>query len=378
MTRGRAFRAVFAIAASLPAACSLVRSLDGFSDDWGKHPDASDAAQDVAPADAGDSGLVDAGFTCDPPEVIWNGGTRDLLGPYVHGMAQDKDNLYIVGGTYAPDASPNALGFAVRIDKATHTPTTIASGLNQPTAVTTTSDAVYVAAAREVLRVASDGGAPSLVKQMAGTVYDLTSDPAGLFFVEQRGAAGILSGIYFLSDAGFQETGRPHPYATRIEVSKDAVFVSRLRESDAGGTLVRYDRASAFLYDPDAGAAAPGCELEDASAVLALDVGGDVVAWGANAPKLFLGTAAASGCGATHYETLSRPLAVAVGPRALFVRYDAFVRVFTPTGGLACEMDLQSKTNDNILGNRVTRGAVFDGDTIYFTTPERVYQMRLR
>lgn len=378
MTRTRAFRAVFAIAATLLAACSLVRSLDGFSDDWGKTPDASDAARDVALGDANDSGLVDAGFTCDPPEVIWNGGTRDLLGPYVHGMDQDKDNLYIVGGTYAPDASPNTLGFAVRIDKATHAATTMATGLNQPTAITATSDGVYLAAAREILRVSPDGGATALVKQMAGTVYDLTSDPAGLFFVEQRGAAGILSGIYFLSDAGFQETGRPHPYATRIEVAKDAVFVSRLRESDAGGTLVRYDRSTAFLYDPDAGDAAPGCELEDASAVLALDVGDDLVAWGANAQKFFLGSAAPSGCGTTRYDTPSRPLAIAVGARAVFVRYDTFVRVFTPTGGLACEMDLQSKTNDNILGNRVTRGAVFDGDTIYFMTPERVYRMRLR
>ena len=153
--RSRARALFVTVAAASGLACGLVRSLDGFDDEWGR--DAQAEATDP------DADGVDGGAPCSAPEMMWTGGTKSLSGPYLYGMAQDDGHLYVVGGAYTGDAAAAGDGgFVLRVDKEPpFAASFVATKIDQPTAITVTPLGIYCSALTSILRLDPAGGAPT-------------------------------------------------------------------------------------------------------------------------------------------------------------------------------------------------------------------------
>ena len=373
MRSHRARTLIVAIATASVLACSLVRSLDGFDDEFGK--DAAPPGEAGGPESGRDAEGVDAGISCSRPEVMWTGGVTSLTGPYLYGMAQDEAHLYVVGGAYAGDAAANGDGgFALQIDKAPpFTASFVATQIDQPTAIVTTSQGIFYSALYSIFHLEPDGGVSTPVKTLTpaninGVITDLTGDDAGLYLT--TGLSPDKSRLHFLPwTTGFLQT-QPYPGAARVLTDKDWVFVTR-RATDAGPGLVRFDRATA-LDD-----AATGCAM-DTERVLGVGLDGERIAWAGTATEFAV--AQESACDPPVRATdVGSPMAVAVGKRGVFVRYAGAAGLYTfgREKIAGCTFSLVSSNEAIATPSKGTQAAVFDGDYVYFQTPQRVYRMRV-
>lgn len=374
--KNRFVRVSMIIATSLLVACGFIRSFDGFSDDFGKEDAAGNDAGDAGfDARVDDDGAVDAGIGCNPPEVMWTGGAKNLNGPYLYGMAQDEASLYVVGGTYNNDAAAADAGFAMRIDKSPPFNVSYpATSIDQPTAITTTSYGIYYSARGTIYRIDDNGGPPTVVKTLApvnttNTITDLTGDDAGLYFTTGLGNAAAR--LNFLAGGNFATmASRPYVNAWRVRTDRDSVYVTR-RAGDAGPGLARFDRDAA-LED----AAVPSCVVDD-QVVLDVSTNGERIGWGSVGPTLQNAIETVCDPPVRTVEA-APPVAVAVGERFMFARYPGSVALYTFSGEKVSGCTYALVSNDEgILSAKATQSAFFDGDVVYFQTPQRVYRMRI-
>lgn len=373
------------VTGSLGAACSLIRSFDGFSDgvqlDGSTGPDEAGEPGDTGTDDGGgiDGGVLVGDIVCSDFGAIWasggNGSLTGVPGPYLHGMAQEGDHLYVVGGVFQSTdaAAAGDGGLIVKIDKAPpHTASVVLTEQNQPTAIVATPSGVYFAASKNVYRL-DDASTP--VKTLTNGILDMAADTTGLYFVENWNQPSAK--LDYVSDFDFSNfASRSIPYVARVVLGQDGVYLTRWRD-DAGGGLARYEENTVWA-DAEA-------TVVETVPVLAVADNADRIAWGAIpgvAPdKQFVASAEMPDGAPTKSSDPSDsvPYGVAVGPGWIFVRYIGAVKVLTLSGQAVpgCTKALVAVNESSLPSNRVAQSVVIDGEWVYFMTPQRVYRMRV-
>jgi hypothetical protein len=359
----------------------LFRSLDGFDDEWGKEDGGSLAEAAPAPLDAAgldaerlDGESVDAGISCSAPEILWDGGVRSLAGPYLHGMAHTPGaggRLYVVGGSYASSDGPDA-GFVLQLNKAPPFDPALIRPYNEPRAVVSTEAGVFFSARNTIYRIPSPEMPPQLVHTVepdtnANVIGDLAAEGADLYFTTGTGSpAGRLH--MRPQEAPAPLVTIPYPNPSRVLADKYGVFVTS--REDGGNGVGRLDRgplmsATVCVVDPKPAAA------------IALGATMQQMVWGGVGPEIDIAKemACAPPLRAT---TEGPPLAMAVGPRGVFVRYAGSVALYTfqLQRVVGCAWPLLA-SDEGLLQNRGTQSAFFEDDYIFFQTPQRVYRMRV-
>lgn len=321
------------------AACSFVRSFDGFTGG--------------APSDAGIS--ADGGLGACALDTLWAGGNDNpAVGPYLQAMATTATDVFAVGGRYPGADLTDDNGFLLRIPKARPaTGEKIATQLDQPVAVTIGADGSPVVAEEHGARLyeVSSTGAIDVLVSDAGPVKEVTADDAhALWIVSGSGPS-----------TGFGPVGAAptvDPYANRLVVHGSTVVVARVA-GDGGVTV--YDRGTP---------ATPRCDVGAGSAV-AVAGDGAHMAWSTDAVYV----APFGSCDKRTVLGSGHAQGVGLDGAHVVARFESEVDAWTLDGRLVCRRPLGG--DEPIAKGRANQTVVVEGAVTYFVSPVAVYRLTL-
>lgn len=373
--RAGALRFAFAALSVLAAACTIVHSFDGFSDEFGKSDASFVDGEPPADGDVLDGGGVDGdadGATPPRPKVTCSvttlasfGGADPKTPEYLSVLAVGDRTLTLAGGNQDPDAGFNRdAGLILRMDKQPSTPTRVDDGLPVVRGCVAHPEGAVCGIGSRLWLYVADGGVRAMLDTRE-SVIDLTPASGGVLTATRTASSGAVWYTPFADeDASVRRTLEG---AVRIRIDDDAGVVVVGRSDPL---LSVYRRSEWDLVDAG-DAAADGCAIVKDTANTQLAVGKRGVYW------LTKGTSnlrrADPSCAAATDEVIDIFYGLAADDRFVFVQRsnDVQLRWADDIAREACTVPLDA----GIKAIPGSQTAMFDGDDVYFLSPPRILKL---
>lgn len=368
-------------------ACSLVRSYDGYGDEYGRE-DASfddvplqpDVVADTPPPiedvrDAGQDADADArpSVSCTLTVLAKHGGSASADHGFIYGMGVGPAAFFLAAGSRSADAGGNKdAGLVLRVNKVPpYDKKVLLEGQPFVNSCAAHDGGAVCAIGTRLVYFEPSGISRTVFDTVTDPVDDLVGAQDDLYFTTRFNRdAGAVWRIEANADAAVTPVTQVVGFPYRLQVDDTHVLVGRA--TPANSFVSRYDRTS--WGGPDA--ALTGCEMiQDLGYHLALTQ--DTIFWIDSRRKMK--RLPRANCNAnTAQVAVGDWFGLAADERFVFVRGATEVRLLWADDlEPACIVPLgdASVSAPTLTG---TETAVFEGDAVYFVAPPTLAKLELK